>query len=244
MSTATATYTRYEMLRTFRSTRFFIFSLAFPIILYFLVAGPNRDQELGGISFPLYYMTGMAAWGSMMAVMASGARIAGERQVGWNRQLRITPLPTRVYFRAKIMTGYAMAAITVGLLYLSGLLLGVRLPATSWLTMTGLILVGLVPFAVLGILLGHLLTVDSMGPVMGGITALFALLGGAWGPLASSGAIHDLAQMLPSYWLVQAGHSALDGDGWPLKGWLVIAIWTAALTRLAVRVYRRDTNRV
>jgi ABC-2 type transport system permease protein len=244
MSTAAATYTRFEMLRTFRSTRFFIFSLGFPIILFFLVAGPNRDQELGGISFPLYYMTGMAAWGSMMAVMASGARIAGERQVGWNRQLRITPLPTRVYFRAKIMTGYSMAAITVGLLYLSGLLLGVRLPATSWLTMTGLILVGLVPFAVLGILLGHLLTVDSMGPAMGGITALFALLGGAWGPLASSGALHDLAQALPSYWLVQAGQSALDGNGWPLKGWLVIAIWTAVLTRLAVRVYRRDTSRV
>src|SRR6476620_6183736 len=107
-----------------------------------------------------------------------------------------------------------MAALTIGLLYLAGSLLGVRLPATSWLTMTGLILVGLVPFAVLGILLGHLLTVDSMGPVMGGVTALFALLGGAWGPLASSGAIHQLAQALPSYWLVQAGRSALDGDGW------------------------------
>ena len=121
-------------------------------------------QELGGIAFPLYYMTGMASWSSMMAVMASGARIAGERSVGWNRQLRITPLPTRVYFRAKIVTGYGMAAITIGLLYRSGAMLGVRLSAGSWLTMTGLILVGLIPFAVLGVLLGHLFTVDSMGP--------------------------------------------------------------------------------
>ena len=244
MSTTTATYTRYEMLRTFRSTRFFVFSLGFPIVLYFLVAGPNRDQELGGVAFPLYYMTGMASWGSMMAVMASGARIAGERSVGWNRQLQITPLPTRVYFRAKIVTGYAMAALTIGLLYLSGVMLGVRLSAGSWLTMTGLILVGLVPFAVLGVLLGHLLTVDSMGPAMGGITALFALLGGAWGPLASTGALNDIAQLLPSYWLVQAGHSAMDGGGWPLKGWLVILVWTAVLTRITVRVYRRDTSRV
>ena len=244
MSTATTTYTRYEMLRTFRSTRFFIFSLAFPIVLFLLVAGPNRDQELGGISFPLYYMTGMASWGSMMAVMASGARIAGERSVGWNRQLRITPLPTRAYFRAKIMTGYAMAALTIGLLYLAGSMLGVRLSAIEWLTMTGLILVGLIPFAVLGVLLGHLLTVDSMGPAMGGITALFALLGGAWGPIADSGALHAIAQALPSYWLVQAGQAARSGDGWPMRGWLVIAIWTAVLTRLAVRVYRRDTARV
>jgi ABC-2 type transport system permease protein len=240
----TATYTRYEMLRTFRSTRFFVFSLGFPIVLYFLIAGPNRDQELGGIPLPLYLMTGMAAWGTMMAVMASGARIAAERQLGWNRQLRITPLPTSVYFRAKIVTGYAMAAITIALLYLGGTLLGVRLPVGSWLTMTGLILVGLVPFAVLGILLGHLLTVDSMGPAMGGITALFALLGGAWGPIATTGGLHDLATALPSYWLVQAGASALSGEGWPLKGWIVIAVWTAVLTRITVRVYRRDTSRV
>ena len=148
-----------------------------------------------------------------------------------------------MYFRAKIVTGYAMAAVTIALLYLAGTMLGVRLSAGSWLTMTGLILVGLVPFAVLGILLGHLLTVDSMGPAMGGITALFALLGGAWGPIAASGALHDIATMLPSYWLVQAGQSALDGEGWPPEGWIVIGVWTLVLTRMAVSVYRRDTSR-
>ncbi len=73
--------------------------------------------------------------------------------------------------------------------------------------MTGLILVGLIPFAVMGILLGHLLTVDSIGPAMGGITALLALFGGVWFPISSGGALHDIAQALPSYWLVQAGQS-------------------------------------
>jgi ABC-2 type transport system permease protein len=240
----TAVYTRYELLRTFRNTRFFVFSLVFPLVLYLLVAGPNRDAELAGISFPLYYMTGMVSWGTMMAVIGGGARIAAERSLGWNRQLRITPLRPHVYFRAKIVTGYAMAAVTIVLLYLAGTMLGVRLSAGSWLTMTGLILVGLVPFAVLGIVLGHLLTVDSMGPAMGGITALFALLGGAWGPIASTGALHDIATLLPSYWLVQAGQSALDGEGWPPEGWIVIAVWTLVLTRVAMQVYRRDTNRV
>jgi ABC-2 type transport system permease protein len=45
--------------------------------------------------------------------------------------------------------------------------------------MLGLLLVGLIPFAVLGILLGHLVSVDSLGPVIGGGTSLLALLGGA-----------------------------------------------------------------
>ena len=49
--------------------------------------------------------------------------------------------------------------------------------------MTGLILIGLLPFAALGIVFGHLLTPDSIGPAMGGATALLAILGGTWFPI-------------------------------------------------------------
>jgi ABC-2 type transport system permease protein len=236
-------YTRYELLRAFRSTRFFFFSLGFPLVMFFLLVGPNKDAELAGIPLPLYFMTGMAAWGSMIAVMSSGARIAGERAIGWNRQLRITPLPVRSYFRAKIITGYAMAGLTIVLLYVAGTSLGVRLTAGQWVRMTGLILIGLIPFAVLGILLGHLLSVDSLGPAMGGISAVFALFGGAWGPIASEGVMLTFAQALPSYWLVQAGKTALGGTGWPPEGWIVVGVWTAVLVPLAATVYRRDTAR-
>jgi ABC-2 type transport system permease protein len=38
-------------------------------------------------------MVGLAAFGTMGAVLSSGARIAAERSTGWNRQLRLTPLP-------------------------------------------------------------------------------------------------------------------------------------------------------
>ena len=79
--------------------------------------------------------------------------------------------------------------------------------------MIGLLLVGLVPFAALGILIGHLVTVDSVGPAMGGITALLSLLGGVWFPITGHGALHDIAQALPSYWLVQASHVAIGGHG-------------------------------
>jgi ABC-2 type transport system permease protein len=238
-----ALYTRYEVLRAFRSTRFFAFSLGFPLVMFYLFAGPNRDVEVEGVPFTLYLMGGMTAWGSMIAVMSCGARIAGERAVNWNRQLRITPLPVRSYFRAKILTGYALAAMTMLALDAAGTSMGVRLTALQWMRMTGLVLIGLAPFAVLGVLLGHLLTVDSLGPAMGGISALFGIFGGAWGPIFADGVLHDLSMMLPSYWLVQAGRSALTGTGWPAQGWLVIAVWTAALIPLAATVYRRDTAR-
>jgi ABC-2 type transport system permease protein len=240
------TYVKYELLRTFRNRRFVIFSFGFPLILYFLIAAPNRhEHSLGGtgIDAPLYFMVSLSAFGCMNGVVSAGARIAAERSAGWTRQLRLTPLSTRLYFRTKVLTGYVMALVTLALLDIAGTTLGVQLSAGRWFHMTEFILIGLVPFAVLGILLGHLINVDSIGPSIGGITALFSFLGGVWFPI-TSGALHDIAQALPSYWLVQAAHIAIGGQGWGSRGWIVDGIWTAVLVFLAVRVYRRDTGRV
>lgn len=234
-------YVHYEVLRTLRNRRFLVFSLAFPLILYLSIAGAHRHILQNGIPFPVYYMTGMAAWGAMTSVISAGARISSERQVGWTRQLRITPLKTSTYFFAKILTGYMMAVISIVVLGLAGVTLGVHLGATGWLTMLGYLLVGLIPFAIMGIVLGHLVKPDSLGPAIGGITSLFALLGGVFGPLVTGGALFVVVKALPSYWLVQAGKSALEGAHvWTSEAWIVIVIWSVVLARLGVRVYRRD----
>jgi ABC-2 type transport system permease protein len=135
-----------------------------------------------------------------------------------------------------------VAMTSLVLLYLCGVSLGVGMPARDWLEMTLLILLGLIPFAALGILIGHLFTADSVGPVLGGGTAIFAILGGTWFPI-TNGVMHKVAEGLPSYWLVQASHVALTGHGWGSRGWLVIGAWTLVAALLAMRAYRRDTKR-
>ena len=239
----TSAYTRSELLRTFRNYRFFIFSLGFPLALYLLIAGPNRHEEILGIPLPLYFMTGMMAFGAMIAVVSSGGRIAAERQLGWNRQLRITPLRARAYLSAKVLCGYAMAASSILLIGLAGTAVGVRLSVGEWITLVALVFIGLIPFAGMGIAIGHLVSVDSLGPLMGGLTSILALLGGAWGPLATSGALHSVSEAMPSYWLVQAGKTAIGGSVWPLMGWVVIGAWSVAMAGLAAWAYRRDTGK-
>jgi ABC-2 type transport system permease protein len=239
------TYLRYELLRAFRSRRFLFLSFAFPLVLYVVVALPNRHtHDLGGtgLSAPLYFMVGYAAFGTMNAMLGAGGRIAGERQAGWTRQLRLTPLSPRTYFRAKVLTSYAMALGTLLLLYVAGSALGVRLSAGEWVHMTWLIVLGLVPFAALGILVGHLVTVDSVGPATGGSVALLSIFGGVWFPV-QHGALHALATLLPSYWLVQAGRVAEGGQGWTSTGFLVVAAWAVGLAAAARWAYRRDTGR-
>jgi ABC-2 type transport system permease protein len=193
------TYTRFELLRTVRNRRFFIFSLGFPLVLYFAIAGPNRNvDDIGGsgIPAPLYFMAGLVGFGGMASMLSAGARIAAERSAGWNRQLRITPLKPFTYIRAKLVTAYALAGITFVALYASG-----------------------------------------------GSISLFALLGGTWFPIPDSGVMHDIAQVLPSYWLVQASHVSIGGAGWGVTGWVVIVVWTVVLSFAAAYAYRRDTSR-
>ena len=240
-----ATYLRYELLRTLRNRRFFIFTLAFPLVFFYLIASPNRHQELGGIPFATYYLAGMASFGTMMAMISAGGRIASERQAGWNRQLRLTPLTPRQYFRAKVATGYMMALITLVLLLVAGVTLGVHLQAGRVANMALLVAVGLIPFAALGIFVGHMFTPDSIGPVLGGGVSILAFLGGAWGPVGGDhGFMHAVSQGTPTYWLVQAGHALVGEKAWSGTGWLVVGVWTVVLAVLAARAYQRDTNRV
>jgi ABC-2 type transport system permease protein len=40
------TYIRYELVRMLRNRRFFVLSLGFPLVLYYVIAAPNRDVTI------------------------------------------------------------------------------------------------------------------------------------------------------------------------------------------------------
>ena len=235
------THLRYEVLRTVRNRRFFALTLALPLVLFYSVASANQHARTQGISFPLYFMTGMAVYGALFAVVAPGARIVFDRSRGWSRQLRITPLRSGVYIGSKALTAYLVAIPSLVLVWLAGASLGVHLSATQWLEMTGLILVGLAPFVLMGILLGHLVTVDSLAPAAGGLIVIFALFGGAYGSVFDTGIMMTVVKLLPSFWMVRAGKAALVSGGWPAEGWIVVAVWTAVIAPVVLLAYRRDT---
>jgi ABC-2 type transport system permease protein len=252
VSAAYVTYTRLEMVRLLRNRQSLVFSVVVPIIFYFVLAGPNKDNHnFGGtkahptgLFAPQYYMVGLLAFGTMAAVLSTGARIAAERTIGWNRLLRLTPLSAFGYLRSKVLTGYLMAGIGIVLLYIAGISLGVRLPFSSWVEMTMLVLIALIPFAALGIGIGHLINDDAAGPALGISVSFFAFLGGTWFPITGSGIFVAFCKLLPSFWLVQAGHVGLGGGNpWGLEAWLVIAVWSLAAGALAIWAYRRDTRR-
>ena len=137
-------------------------------MIFYAVATGQRHTVTDGISFPLYFMTAMAAYGAMWAAITPGTRIARDRSKGWVRELRITPLRARTEVVAKVLTAYLVALPTLALLYLAGASLGVRLDGAQWCEMTGLLLVGLAPIIAAGVALGHVLSVDALAPPWAG----------------------------------------------------------------------------
>lgn len=240
------TYLKYEVLRVLRNRQSFIFSLIFPVVMLLILAGPNRSERNfagSGIPAVTYYMLGMLTFGAIGAVIGGGMRIAVDRAAGWNRQLRLSPLTPRAYLGAKLTIGYLTALMTIAVVYLVGVSLGASMTVDHWLAVTGLVLVGLVPFAAIGIWAGHTFSEDAMGPIMGGSMSLFAIVGGSWFPVGN-GVLGKIGSLVPSYWIVQAGHIGVGGSSWPAKGWLVVAVWAVVFTALASRAYRADTARV
>lgn len=239
---SSTTHYRYEILRTLRNRRLFAITLALPLVIFYAIASANRHAHTDGIAFPLYFMTGMAAYGAMFAAFSPGSRIAADRARGWTRQLRITPLRPHTYIIGKVLSAYLMAASALLLLFLAGVTLGVRLEATHWLAMAGLLLVGLAPFVELGLIVGNLAQVDSIAPIVGGTVVLFALLGGVFGQIFNGGTMLTIVKLLPSYWLVQAGKAAHGGGNWPLEGWIVVAVWAVVLIPFGVFAFRRSAS--
>lgn len=241
---------RYALMSTrlaFRNTRFLVVTVALPLMLFLLYANLYKGQDAGnGLSVVAYLMVSMASFGCIGAAINTGARIAIERQVGWNRQLRLTALPGHSYLVAKAIVSMLVTLPALLLVFLAGATIGgVQLNLSQWLG-TGLaVWLGLIPFAVLGLVIGFAGTVDTVQPISM-ITYLgLSILGGLWFPIEMFPAfLQDVAKVMPSYWLADLGRSVLAGDGVPVNAVLVLAAWTVVLGVVGVLSYRRSGAKV
>jgi ABC-2 type transport system permease protein len=240
-----STYLTTEVRRTLRAPRYFVFVIGMPVALFLLFSSLYGTGTQDGVGAKAWLMVSMSVFGAMGAAVSIGGRIAGERQAGWTRQLRLTPMPGWAYVVAKAVTALLVAVPALALVYAVGAAAeGVRLPVREWALAAGWSLLALAPFVALGIWLGHRLTVDVLGPLSGALFTGLGVLGGVWFPVDQlPSGLQSVAKALPSYWLAQAGREPLAGSwiGW--HGVSVLAVWTVVFAVLGARAYRRDTAR-
>lgn len=240
----TARYLLLEARRTVRNRRFLIFTLVLPVGLFLIYAAMYTAGQTGGVATRAYLMASMATFGAMVAALSTGTRIALERDSGWNRQLRLTPLRPAAYLVAKAVVGMLVALPAIVFVYAAGAVVEhVELGGGQWLASAAGLWLGVLPFAVLGILIGYVASPDSSQPVYAVTFMGLSLLGGIWIPVETlPHTLVQLAHLLPSYWLGLIARSPLGGG----LDWVavpVLAGWTVLLAAVVAWRFRSDTAR-
>ncbi|HEY4267255.1 MAG TPA: ABC transporter permease [Galbitalea sp.] len=240
-------YFGLEMGRQIRNVRNLAFTFAIPVVMLLIFGGAYGGEfdKTTGLPWIVVTTVQMAGYGAMMAALSQAFTIVNERSVGWNRQLRITPLSGTGYLVTKVA-----AALAVGLLsmLLTGAVaiigLHAQLSVQGWV-MAGLGLwVGIIPFALIAILIGQFAKPEFAQPLFMVTFLGLSILGGLWVPLQILPSwVGNVAQVVPSYWLNRLGQMGASLSGNALTPALVLAGWTIVLAVLITWRYRRDAAR-
>jgi ABC-2 type transport system permease protein len=237
-------YLLWSIRRALRQPRFLIFTIALPVLLY-LAIGTTTKGTVAGIPFAEFYMVNMAIFGGFAAAVNSGARIAIERDAGWLRTLRLTPLTPRDYVLSKALLSIALAVPSILIVCAAALTVGgVRLPLTQLGEFVVFAILSLIPFAALGIAIGYAANSETAQALTAIAFNLLAFLGGTWYDISTSPRwLQDIAHDLPSYWANVAARSPFSDTRFTIHGLSVMVIWTLALLLFAWRRYQSDVAR-
>jgi ABC-2 type transport system permease protein len=233
-------YLRFDFRRALRNRRYALFAIGFPVLFYLLFTGLLLGGAAPDPTWNAFYMVSMMAYGMIGASLSTAIPISQERESGWTRQLRITPLPATAWVATKLLVAYMTSLPALALVGLAAVLVNhVSLPPETWVAVFVSLAIGVLPFTGLGLLIGF---VFDAGAAQGAVTISYlglAILGGLWAPVSTFPAtLATIAQMLPTYHFANLAWGSL-ADGLPdAVDALFVAAYAFAIFALVAWRYR------
>ena len=227
-------FVRFEIVRLLRSWKFLAITIGFPVVFYLLFLGQRSAGTViaGTVSWRIYLMISMCSFGALVAGLnAGGSRLAGERATGWARQLRVTPMPAWSYLAAKVTASLVVVLPVLILVEATGALFGgVRIGVSAWLAITALSWLTAVPFAVLGVFVGFMVTAETAYPVVTALMFLLGYFGGLFNPVSEMPhALQDVARALPTFHQSALSLDLLSNQSLAATSWLILGGYTLVL---------------
>ncbi len=227
----------FEILQLLRTPVFLIATLAMvgfvPLLKLQGLKGENATETV-------VYLSGIILF--TIVIDRLGKRIAVERSEKWLKLLRATPLPPTIYMAAKIATSLLICIVSLLLIFaLGSWQLEMRLDLTQGLALISSLILGIVPFAILGLALGYLLNPKSADSILSLSLILVPVACGSI-PLPKPQIVQDLIAFSPFYHYRQLVLSAVnlnyDNQLFLHLLWLLWAC--AAFGLFAAWSYQRD----
>lgn len=239
--------TKIELVRLVRIPAFSIISLVLPIMFYAFFGLPQAHQHFQNTTVGLYMLGSYSAYAILsIALISFGASIANERGTGAMRLIRATPLPAIIYLIAKTLSAMAFAALSMTLLTLFAVFVA-HVPVTPQLFATLLmrLLLGSIPFTMLGFAVGYLVSLNTAIAVLNMINIIGAFASGLFIPVADLPPfVAGIAPYTPAYHFGQLAWGAVGAANEPLaKAALWLLGYGIAFLFLAIRAYGREERK-
>ncbi len=235
---AVAAQTRIELMMTLRRGESLLVTLVIPIgILVFFTKVDAVKVSGTAIDF---LVPGVLALAVMSTAMVSlGIATGFERRYGVLKRLGSTPLSRTGLLTAKTANVLAIEALQSVLIIAVGIALGWE-PTAGILPALGLLLIGTVAFAGIGLLMAGTLRAEANLAAANGLFLLLLFLGGMAYPLARlPDALEVFARALPAAALAECVRGVLASPAHlPVGELFVLLAWAVGAPLLAIRFFR------
>jgi ABC-2 type transport system permease protein len=235
---------RAELLKLRRSPIFSIFSLALPVIFYAFFGIANANATTEGIHAGTFLMASFGAYAvANVMLFTFGITIAVERGRRMDVLMRATPLRPWVFLLSRIVaaTVFALAALVI-LAVFASLTGGVRLSTGQWIGLMVKLLLGSLPFLLLGFAIGYFVSPNSAAAVVNLIGLPMYFASGIFEPLRFlPDFIQKIGPYLPAYLYGQLAWDAVGARSDPLWRDLVgLAVYAVLFLALALLAFNRQ----
>jgi len=221
-----------EILQLLRTPVYLMGVLLFSCLVALLPA--FNDLELTNRAITIFSVISLL----IFSIDRLGKRVALERVEGWLKLLKVTPLPPRIYIAAKIVMTMLILIISLLTIFTIGTFkFGLENTIFEWIILSIKLLIITIPFALIGIALGYILSPKNIDPIAG-LLIPFGIL--------TSGIIDfpykNLLILSPFYHLTEIMKILLGIES--IDGLLIHLLWLGFYGVLAVVItkflYQRD----
>ncbi|MBR7742319.1 ABC transporter permease [Phycicoccus sp. BSK3Z-2] len=207
---------RDELKQVYREPAALFFSVLMPVAFFafFSAMFGGETAGVGGLPVGTTMLATFGAYGVLGATMLTpGIGLAEERERGWLDVVKVSPVPVPLTLLAKVVATLPYCVGILGAMTATAAALGVlRIGVGQWLLLLAALLVGSLPFALIGLAVGARASGNATTAVLNAFVIPMAIAGGLWFPLEMlPGWMGSVAQFLPTYHLSRLALGPLEG---------------------------------
>ncbi|GGB57544.1 ABC transporter [Tistrella bauzanensis] len=225
-----------------RSTSFAMSTIAMPSLLYLFFGATNASNpaEAGRLA---------AAWGLFgvlgVAFFQFGVGVAQSREKPWFAYLRTLPAGGGPRIAAQVVTALAFSMAAVApVIVLAIAINGATLTLTAAVKLLVVLILGGIPFALLGLAIGLSVSARASVPIAHLVYFPLAFLGGLWLPPSMlPDIVNQISLLTPTRHYAELAWNAIADGPLPLIHWAWLLGWGVVFGWVALMAWRRDRGR-